>query len=177
MSLRSRDVLVALKLASSPETGSTFAELAAGIGLATSAVHRSIKRLEEARLVDSQARRPREEELLEFLIHGVKYSFYGRLGGIVRGIPTAHGAEPLSSVMRGTDLPPVWPDPHGTVRGQALNPLDPIAPLAAGRDDRLYELLALVDAVRIGQARERSLAAEMLAERLATRSQHRVSHA
>ena len=54
--------------------------------------------------------------------------------------------------------PPVWPDAHGKVRGIALEPLHHAVPNAAGRDKQLGESLALVDALRIGSARERDLA-------------------
>jgi hypothetical protein len=39
-------------------------------------------------------------------------------------------------------------------------------PEAARQDERLWELLALVDAIRIGNARERSLAVRELKKRL-----------
>ena len=56
--------------------------------------------------------------------------------------------------------------PEGTVRGITLYPLYENLPLAALDDPLLYELLALQDALRIGQARERELAASMLQERM-----------
>ncbi len=55
---------------------------------------------------------------------------------------------------------------EGTVRGVALAPLYPTAPEAARKDSALYELLALFDAVRSGQAREREIAQKLLAERI-----------
>jgi hypothetical protein len=64
------------------------------------------------------------------------------------------------------DLRPVWPDPEGEVRGQSLLPLHPRLPAAARADPRLHELLALFDALRTGQARERTLATRLLEERL-----------
>jgi hypothetical protein len=48
----------------------------------------------------------------------------------------------------------------------ALTPLDPRVPDAVRRDKSLGELLALVDAIRIGGARERGLAAKELGKRL-----------
>jgi hypothetical protein len=53
------------------------------------------------------------------------------------------------------------------VRGESFGPLYKSAPKAARQDAQLYELLALVDAIRAGRARERRLAAEMLEARLA----------
>jgi hypothetical protein len=60
----------------------------------------------------------------------------------------------------------VWPHADGLVRGSALLPLYPKLPLAAAKDPALYELLALFDALRIGQAREREIARKLLEERL-----------
>jgi hypothetical protein len=62
--------------------------------------------------------------------------------------------------------PPVWPDPDGSARGYKLEPLYGSVPKAAKQDKALYELLALVDAVRDGRARERKIAAEHLHDRL-----------
>jgi hypothetical protein len=45
-------------------------------------------------------------------------------------------------------------------------PLDPGLPSAAKEDSQLYELVALLDALRIGRAREREMAGKMLAARI-----------
>jgi hypothetical protein len=50
--------------------------------------------------------------------------------------------------------------------GLTISPLYPTVPAAARHDPMLYELLALVDALRVGRAREQTLAREMLARRL-----------
>lgn len=52
------------------------------------------------------------------------------------------------------------------VRGIAVQPLYKSVPMAAKKDKRLYEYLALVDAIRGGRARERSKAIEILSQRL-----------
>ena len=44
------------------------------------------------------------------------------------------------------------------MRGLGIEPLYPTAPGAALRNEKLYELLALVDALRAGRARERTFA-------------------
>jgi hypothetical protein len=53
-----------------------------------------------------------------------------------------------------------------TSRGEAILPLYGKLPLAADDDPGFYELLALFDALRIGQAREREMARRLLEERL-----------
>jgi len=106
--------------------------------------------------------------LLEFLVHGVKYAFPPKRGALTRGMPTGYAAPPLNKVIvDSSELPPVWPFAEGTVRGEAFEPLYPSVPQAAARDARLYELLALVDAIRDGRARERNLAAKELELRFA----------
>lgn len=56
----------------------------------------------------------------------------------------------------------VWPYAEGKEMGQAINPLFKNVPKAALKDDRLYEYLALVDAIRLGNQREVGLAADRL---------------
>ncbi len=52
------------------------------------------------------------------------------------------------------------------MRGYEYSPLYRSVPKAVSRDNALYELLALVDAIRDGRARERELAVKLLTERL-----------
>ncbi len=81
-------------------------------------------------------------------------------------MPTAHSAPPLSKILVASEEKFVWPDEAGEVRGEAIEPLYPSVPQAARRDARLYELLALTDAIRVGRAREQKLARKELERRL-----------
>jgi hypothetical protein len=63
-------------------------------------------------------------------------------------------------------LKPVWPDARAQGRGLALRPLHEAVPEAARRDQQLGERLALVDALRIGDARTRGVAADLLSKQL-----------
>ena len=87
---------------------------------------------------------------------------------LARGLPTAYAAEPLKSALQSsTDPPPVWPHVDGKVRGYSFAPLYKHAPAAALKDEKLYELLTLVDALRDGRVRERKLAMDELRRRIA----------
>ena len=106
--------------------------------------------------------------LVEFLVHGVKYAFPPDRGTMTRGTPTAYAAPPMNKeFVPDSDPPPVWPDPDGTVRGLAFSPLTRGTPKAARQDPALYEVLALVDAIRDGRVRERRYAEKELTARLA----------
>lgn len=164
--LKPQDIVVLLKLAGQGP-GWTFEGIAEQLGLSASAVHRSLDRAREAGLYEPRHRAVNRGQLHEFLIHGAKYVFPASMRGEARGIPTAWAAAPLKDVLSSSGSnPPVWPHALGKVRGIALEPLHPIVPEAAQRDGQLAELLALFDAVRIGGARERGLAAEKLREQL-----------
>ena len=77
---------------------------------------------------------------------------------MTRGVPTAWAAPALrEQFAAGDQLPPVWSHPDGTVQGASVQPLYPSVPLAAQKTSGLYDLLALMDALRLGRARERSL--------------------
>ena len=107
--------------------------------------------------------------LEEFVLHGVRYAFAPKRTGVVRGLPTAYAAPVLASriSVADDDIAPVWADAHGERRGEGIEPLYPSAPVAAREDPRLYALLALVDALRIGRARERRIAEQLLRKEFA----------
>ena len=160
--LKPQDVLVALKLAVS-RGPHTYAELAAELSLQASQVHAAVKRLKHAGLVGDEWR-VRRRSLSEFLRYGVPYCFPPERGPLGRGMPTAHAAAPLADKIKSDDVAPVWPTPEGNVRGEALSPIHKAAPAAAAQDEKLYQALALVDAIRAGKAREKEIASNLLKE-------------
>lgn len=163
--LKPQDLYVLLALLSRGSDNASYAELAEQTGLAISAVHSALKRAAIARLAMFEERRPvvLKPQLREFVLHGAKYAFAPVWGTLTRGIPTAYGAAPLNTVIAPTSDPvPVWPHPQGTVRGLSLTPLYPSVPDAVLKDERLYAILALFDAIRSGQARERDAAQKLL---------------
>lgn len=162
-SLRPVDVVVALQLALRPEE--KFEALSSVLGIGAGAAHRSVKRLMQAGLVLPHRRASTRTPLLEFLVHGLRYSFFPVTGPEAPGVPTAYSAPPLASEIV-VDRPLVWASERGTVRGDTLVPLYEGAPELVVREPELYEALTLVDAIRAGRARERKLAAALLEQRL-----------
>ena len=59
----------------------------------------------------------------------------------------------------------VWPSGKGKARGQSIEPLYKSLIEAVQNDNELYEMLALVDALRVGRAREKQVAIQELEER------------
>ena len=159
--LRPLDVPVALELSSRPID--TYAVLAERLALSTSVLHGAVRRLRAAGLLLPGSREPNRTALLAFLEHGVPHAFPGAPGAIVRGVPTAHAGPDLAGAIVGE--PVVWPSAHGSAVGASLAPLHRRADLLPERAPDVYAALTLVDALRIGRARERVLARAALARR------------
>lgn len=164
--LKPQDVFVSLRLVDASPAERAFPKLAQALGISASEAHAAVKRAVQSGLVDGASRSVRKEALREFLVHGLRYAFPAEWSGVTRGVPTSYAAPPLKAQFAAGELPPVWPHPEGTARGEGLAPLYRSAPGAALRDPHLYEWLALVDAVRAGHARERKLATKEIERRL-----------
>jgi DNA-binding Lrp family transcriptional regulator len=160
----SSDLLVLLKLAASADTSASVRDLAGELGISKSAVALSLKRLEDLELIKGEAPNRRINKLAarDLLEHAARWIAPAKAGDWELGLPTAHSEAHLAARFHGDAEPVVLPLPHGPLRGRAVPPLHPQAPAAAARDPRLHRLLAIVDSLRIGRAREREVAAAEL---------------
>jgi hypothetical protein len=165
--MRPQDVVVLLKVVCRGDAAWRQTDLANDLSLSQSEVSEALGRSVLAGLLAEDRRTVHRKALGEFLLHGLRYVFPARPGPMVRGLPTAHSAEPLCQLIPGQDDVYVWPYDGGSVRGQTIEPLYPTVPEAAQKDECLHRLLALADALRVGRARERKLAAQKLEEMLA----------
>jgi hypothetical protein len=166
MNTKPQDVLVALKLSlGGPRLN--YADLGLALGLSASEAHAAVRRLIEARLLDPVTHQVRREAFRNFLVHGLPYVFPASPGAITRGVPTAWAAPVMAGIINSAEqIPPVWPDPVGSVQGAAVPPLYASVPRVARQDPELYGLLAWVDALRLGRARERKIAVEEISQHL-----------
>ena len=167
--LKPQDLVIALKLSANKGRPFTFQQLAIELNMSVSEIHAGVLRAEKSRLV---TRRNGIMEsigpaLKEFIQHGVRYAFPSTLGAIVRGVPTGVSVPPLNQFFVDShEAPLVWPSLEGNSRGQSLIPLHPSVTSSSLIDNKLYELLALVDAIRCGTAREREIAIIEIGKRL-----------
>lgn len=165
--LKPQDVLVVLKLLLSGDKEWRLVDLGQELGLSQTEVSFTLERARISGLVDPSKRKPNRIALEEFLLHGLKYAFPAEIGAVCRGVPTSHSMTPLSeSIVSEPHDQYVWPYDLGQVRGQSVSPLYASVPFAASKDPALHELLALIDALRVGRARERGLAVEAIKRRL-----------
>lgn len=174
--LTGNDVLVLVRLAAKFDESWTFRELASELAVDSAALHRSVGRLKQTKLLDAD-RKPIRTNLEEFLAHGLRYLVPAELGPLGRGIPTAWGAPPLANLVAVQDAEaPVWPDPNGDSRGPLLDPVAEGVPSLAKNDRGVGEWFALIDAVRIGRAREQRIAGEQLGKKIWDEQELRHEH-
>lgn len=161
------DIVLAIHLCGRPRDSWTFASLASELGVSTSAVHRSVKTLQEAGLYDGHREVVFSVALLEFLQHAVKYLVPARFGAPTRGLVTGPFAPPLAEDfavgVTAAESRWVWPFRGGETAGISLLPIHECVPRAAAECPGFYRRLALVDTLRAGRSREVSAARRHLA--------------
>ncbi len=160
-----QDIVILLKIIAIGNTSWFQNTLAESLRISQSEVSKSLMRSKYAGFLDASGKKVSRLALMEFLQFGIKYVFPQQPGALVRGIATAHSAPPLSNKIKSEEQY-VWPSGKGTLRGQSILPLYASVVDAVIQDDNLYELLALVDAIRVGRAREKELAIQELKKRI-----------
>ncbi|MBF0446138.1 MAG: hypothetical protein HQL68_11170 [Magnetococcales bacterium] len=146
-----------------------FDKLSEAVCLSRGESHKSIKRLIEAQLYNDIAKKPIFQNAEELFVHGVKYLIPKKVMSVERGIRTAHSHLVFEDDFSGTNEKYIWPYFKGKDRGIAIEPISKNVVEAAlkiglDRQNIFYTLLALIDAIRLGKARERKLGREYLKE-------------
>ncbi|MDA0160605.1 hypothetical protein OM076_10045 [Solirubrobacter ginsenosidimutans] len=166
--LRPPDVFVLLGLLTPARGGGwSVQELAGDLAMPQAELQRSLTRLGESPVFDKRSEKVIRPAAQQLLLNAVALVAPARLGAPARGMPTAWAAPPLSARTPASNkLPPVWPDPLGGARGLSVTPLHKAASEVSLSDPWMHEALALVDALRLGDARIRRQAADLLRPRL-----------
>ncbi len=158
--MRPHDLVVLLKIISLNKDWLNK-DLASSLYISNSEISESLNRSMIAKLISRDKRSVFRTALFNFIEHGLKFVFPTEPGVIVRGVPTAHSAPVLKEYFI-SDNNYVWPSANGKLYGQAIAPLYPNQVLAIAQDESLYNMLALVDAIRVGRVREQHKALELL---------------
>jgi hypothetical protein len=162
---------VLLKLISSGEPGTPVRDIASSIGsVSKSAVDVSLQRLKAHALIreGSSGRQINRLAARDLFEKAVQWIAPAVVGPYELGLATAYAAHPLADKLRSDEDedPVVMPVAEGPCRGRAVTPIHRAAPGAAKRDEKLHELLSIVDALRIGRARDREVAVSELRSRI-----------
>lgn len=161
--MRPQDIPILLKIIAKGDEAWQLRDIAVELEISQSEVSESLNRSKIAGLINSDKREVHRLALMDFLQFGLKYVFPTLPTGIAKGIPTAHSAKPLNEEIV-SQIPYVWPYMGGDTEGLAVEPLYPKLPTAALKDKILYNMLALLESLRVGKQREKNLAIEKLKE-------------
>lgn len=165
--LRPQDVLVACKLFSLGESEWNYLRLAGSLSISASETHAATERCRAAGVLGTPrgkltvARR----KFFELVTVAVPQVYYAVRGPVESGIPTSIYAEPLRGVFPkdpNRPVPLIWPSESGGTKGESLLPIYPTMPKAIQHDVVLHKLLALIDVVRVGEAKDRKTATDFL---------------
>jgi hypothetical protein len=161
--MRPQDIVILLKIISLKSSAWYNKELAAQLNISNSEVSESLHRSVIGELLQEDKKTVRKEALLEFLVYGLRYVFPATPGSLVRGMPTAYSA-PLLDNQFVVDAPYVWRARGYRTKGVAITPLYETVPQACEEDSVLYDLLTLVDALRIGRRKDEIV--QLLADKM-----------
>lgn len=166
MELKPQDTLLILKYWSLKQSGleSSVRGISESIGISASEVSKGARRLIASHLAVERAGRIFAETgaLLEWLCYGVRYAYPQEVIGYGRGMATSWNCPVLQSDVTAPSPPWVWSVPGGDVEGALIKPIHDSVPIAASRDEQLYRVMALLEAIRGGKPRELAIARKLL---------------
>ncbi len=159
--MRPQDVAILLKIVLMGKKEWQYQDISRSLHISGAEVNASLNRSKIAGLIDFNRKRVNKLALLEFLEHGLHYVFPIQPGAISKGIPTAHSHPSIKNKIV-SETVFVWPDISGTEIGQSIEPLFNNQVKAIKEDPALYEILSLIEILRVGKNRERTVALSQL---------------
>lgn len=147
-------------------------QLAESLCMSQSEISASLKRSEQGHLLNRDEKILYPQNIQDFLIYGFSYVFPAELGPVNKGLVTAQSHPFFLEQFPPLAIPFVWAYKKGGSLGQTIAPLHPRQAEAALKDKKLYQLLACLDVIRIGTAREKQLAIEEIISAILSYEQH-----
>lgn len=164
--LKPHDIVIPLKFIALAGVHKTYRELSEDIYISIGEISEGVQRLKYSKIISKKGSsfRISRKALFDFILHGIPYVFPAKKGAKKKGIKTSYSAYPLNKDIVENNEIIVWGHKEGNVIGYAIDPLYEKAPLAAKKDERLYILLSLIDAIRLGNGRSYKIAKRYLEE-------------
>jgi DNA-binding MarR family transcriptional regulator len=163
--MKGQDIAILVKTIILENKSWTTTQLATELNISQSEVSKALTRLAFSGLLDESKRHPARRSIYDLLVSSIKFIIPVKPGRVVKGIPTAHSAEPLKEKII-SDLNYVWPSAKGTMRGEGIEPLYPNLSRSVGGDKKFHEFMALIDVLRVGKVREVEVAKKELKKRI-----------
>ena len=172
--MRPHDILIICKIIVNDRPDWKQTQLADDLFMSQSEISASLRRSDQARLLNKAEKVLYPQNIQDFLFYGFPYVFPAKLGPVQKGIKTSQSHPFFSAEFSPMLIPFVWPYLGEKDLGQTITPLHPRQAEAALKDKKLYQLLACLDVIRVGAAREKKMARENIASSI-TAYEQRVS--
>ena len=163
-----QDVALLLKLVANADREWKQIELAVELGLPQGEIAKALKRLNRVNLLDHK--KPIKSLVKEFITYSVKFNFPGTIGPICKGVPTSISFSNVRKDVvagKGVENTFVIPSPLGKALGQSVEPLYKNLSEAVLKDPKFHEMIANLDMLRVGKAREKKIALKYFEKKLA----------
>jgi len=157
--MRPQDVAILLKIVLKQDEQWLNKDLSEELFISPAEISESLHRSAMAGLINSSKKKVHRQTLLEFIEYGLHVVFPVIPGGLVNGVFTAH-SHPFMQKHFKSDFHYVWPDVKGNERGLLIEPLYKDVVKAIRLNAQFYKVMALLDVVRVGKARELKVAIE-----------------
>lgn len=167
--MRPQDIVVLIKIILLEGQEWQFQDIARAIYISPAEVSESVNRSAFAGLINHERRKVFRNAFFEFLQFGMPYVFPQAPGPMTKGMATGHSHKFFKTSIVSNEMY-VWPDLNGMDYGQAIEPLYNNQVKAAKEDSLLYEILAMLDVIRVGKNREKKVAVNYLRKLLLNES-------
>ncbi|MBK8503110.1 MAG: MarR family transcriptional regulator [Saprospiraceae bacterium] len=157
MGLYPQDVLILLMMVLEDKGPVYQKDIARRLHLSPAAVSYAVKRLKGLGLLSQDQSKIMVQSLLDFVFYAIHLVFPAEVGSEARGILTAN-----IQASQQTSKKYVWRSDRGEHFGQQVSPLYESVPLFVFDEPKLYQALACIDAIRVGNSREKKLAFNQL---------------
>lgn len=152
--------------------------IGSSLGISKTEISTSLKRCVDSRLLvlyDSENNgllslnednwHVNKKALFDLIKYAVPYFFPVKQSGLNFGLATGFSAPILAKELTsGGTNPYVWASEYGTIYGQSIEPLYKTVPFASINDQFVYDSFSLIDAYRMGKAREKDIALRLIEE-------------
>ncbi len=164
MGLHPQDILVLLLMILEKDQPIYQKEMAARLHLSPAAVSYSIRRLKNLGMLSQDHNKIMVQSLLDFIFYALHLVFPAVIGGEALGILTVNQVQDEKKNEPNGKY--VWRSDQGRDFGQQISPLYESVPLFVLNEPHMYQVLRYIDAIRIGNSREKNLAFKQLASLL-----------
>jgi translation elongation factor EF-1beta/biotin operon repressor len=158
--IKSQDILILMKLITLKGSPFRQVDLSSSLGISQAEIAYSLDRLKFSGLINEDKKKVNKLNSIEFLLHAVKFMFPMEYDAPARGIKVGPSSDMIrKEVKEKLDMDFVIPTLDGENVGFGIKPIYATTGKVVQSDEKVYELVNLVDILRgLGGVRHKKFA-------------------